>query len=66
MKIFVMSGYSAEWQRARNFAALFHRVIAKPFTLDQIGKAVEEELRASPGTDRRKATVVRKQSLRRA
>ncbi len=46
MKILLMTGYSAERQRAHNLAALVHRVIAKPFTLDQICKAVEEELQA--------------------
>jgi len=46
MKILLMTGYSAERQRAHNLAALVHRVIAKPFTLDEISAAVEEELGA--------------------
>jgi CheY-like chemotaxis protein len=44
MKILLMTGYSAERQRAHNLAALVHRVINKPFTLDEICAAVSEEL----------------------
>jgi two-component system, cell cycle response regulator CpdR len=44
MKILLMTGYSAELQRAHNIEALVHRVIAKPFTLDAICKAVAEAL----------------------
>jgi len=44
MKILLMTGYSAERQRAHNLAALVHRVITKPFTLEEICAAVEEEL----------------------
>jgi CheY-like chemotaxis protein len=44
MKILLMTGYSAERQRAHNLAALVHRVITKPFTLDEICAAVDEEL----------------------
>jgi len=47
MKILLMTGYSAERQRAHNIEALAHRVIAKPFTLDEICKAVSEELAGS-------------------
>lgn len=43
-KILLMTGYSAERQRAHNLAALVHRVITKPFTLDEICAAVDEEL----------------------
>ena len=45
MKILLMTGYSAERQRAHNLAALVHRVITKPFTLDEICAAVDEELK---------------------
>jgi two-component system cell cycle response regulator CpdR len=44
MKILLMTGFSSERQRAHNLEALVHRVIAKPFTLDEICAAVAEEL----------------------
>lgn len=44
MKILLMTGYSAERQRAHNLAALVHRVLPKPFTLDDLIGAVKEEL----------------------
>jgi two-component system, cell cycle response regulator CpdR len=44
MRILLMTGFAAERQRAHNLEALIHRVIEKPFTLDQICAAVEEEL----------------------
>jgi len=44
MKILLMTGYSAERQRAHNIEALVHRVIAKPFTLEEICQAVGEQL----------------------
>lgn len=44
MKILLMTGYSTERQRAHNIEALVHRVIAKPFSLEEICKAVAEEL----------------------
>ncbi len=46
MKILLMTGYSAERQRAHNLAALVNRVVTKPFTLDEICAAVAEELKA--------------------
>jgi two-component system, cell cycle response regulator CpdR len=46
MKLLLMTGYSAERQRAHNLAALVHRVISKPFTLDEICAIVDEELQA--------------------
>ena len=33
-----------ERQRAHNLAALIHKVLPKPFSLDEIGKAVDEVL----------------------
>jgi two-component system, cell cycle response regulator CpdR len=45
MKILLMTGFASERQRAHNLDALIHRVIAKPFTLEQICAVVEEELR---------------------
>jgi DNA-binding response OmpR family regulator len=45
MRILLMTGYANERQRAHNLEALIHRVIEKPFTLEQICAAVDEELR---------------------
>jgi hypothetical protein len=39
-----MTGFSNERQRAHNLEALIHRVVMKPFTLDQICDAVAEAL----------------------
>ena len=47
MRILLMTGYSAERQRAHNLGALVHRVINKPFTLAEICAAVDEELGGS-------------------
>ncbi len=44
MKILLMSGFANERQRAHNLEALIHRVLEKPFTLEQICTAVAEEL----------------------
>jgi two-component system, cell cycle response regulator CpdR len=44
MKILLMTGFANERQRAHNLEALIHRVIEKPFTLEQICRTVEEEL----------------------
>jgi two-component system, cell cycle response regulator CpdR len=44
MKILLMTGYAAERQRAHNLEALVHRVVMKPFTLEEIQKAVAELL----------------------
>ena len=44
MKILLMTGFASERQRAHNLEALIHRVIAKPFTLEEICAVVEEEL----------------------
>jgi CheY-like chemotaxis protein len=48
LPILMMTGYSAERQRAHNLEELICRVITKPFNLEQIGKAVEEVLAAGP------------------
>jgi two-component system, cell cycle response regulator CpdR len=44
MRILLMTGFAQERQRAHNLEALVHRVVAKPFTLDEICAVVEEEL----------------------
>jgi len=46
LSILMMSGYAAERQRAHNLDALIHKVVAKPFTLDEICAAVDEVLAA--------------------
>ncbi|HJT08368.1 MAG TPA: response regulator [Stellaceae bacterium] len=44
LKILLMTGFSDERQRAHNLEALIQRVITKPFTLEEICAAVDEEL----------------------
>jgi two-component system, cell cycle response regulator CpdR len=44
MKILLMTGYASERQRAHNLEALIHRVVEKPFTLEEICAAVAAEL----------------------
>lgn len=44
LPILMMTGYAAERQRAHNLDALIHRVVPKPFTLQQICSAAEEAL----------------------
>ncbi len=46
LPILMMTGYSAERQRAHNLEELICRVITKPFSLEQICKAAEEVLAA--------------------
>jgi two-component system, cell cycle response regulator CpdR len=46
LSILMMSGYAAERQRAHNLDALIHKIVAKPFTLEQICTAVDEVLAA--------------------
>lgn len=44
MRILMMTGYAAERQRAYNLEELIHDVVLKPFTMQDIGKAVEAAL----------------------
>jgi CheY-like chemotaxis protein len=44
MRILLMTGFAAERQRAHNLEALIHRVVSKPFTLQEICAAVDEAL----------------------
>jgi len=46
MRILMMTGYAAERQRAHNLEELIHDVVLKPFTMDEIGKAVDAALAA--------------------
>ncbi len=52
LPILMMTGYSAERQRAHNMEHLVCRVITKPFSLEQIGKVAEEVLAAGPPSRR--------------
>lgn len=47
-RVVLMTGYASERQRAHNLDALIHRVISKPFTLDDICRVVAEVLRDPP------------------
>ncbi len=49
LPVLLMTGYSAERQRAHNLDALVHEVISKPFTLDQIRETVRRVLDPSAG-----------------
>ncbi len=44
LPVLLMTGYSAERQRAHNLDALVHDVISKPFTLKQICETVRRVL----------------------
>jgi CheY-like chemotaxis protein len=44
LRIILMTGFSAELQRARNLDALFQGLIIKPFGLDEICNAVDKAL----------------------
>lgn len=44
MPILMMSGFSAERQKAHNLEELIHRVVPKPFTLAEICQVVDETL----------------------
>jgi CheY-like chemotaxis protein len=44
LPVLLMTGYSAERQRAHNLEELICRVITKPFTLEQICRAAEKTL----------------------
>ena len=48
LPVLLMTGYSAERQRAHNLEALVFTVISKPFTLAQICDAVDAMLEGSP------------------
>ena len=52
LPVLLMTGYSAERQRAYNLDALITDVIAKPFTLTQICDAVDSMLERHAGPSR--------------
>lgn len=46
MRILMMTGYAAERQRAHNLEELVHDVVLKPFTMEDMGRAVDAALAA--------------------
>ncbi len=48
LKIVMISGYAQERMRAHNLDALVHRIIAKPFSLEEICEAVDDVLALPP------------------
>lgn len=49
LRIVMISGYAQERMRAHNLDALVHRIIAKPFSLEEICDAVKDALALPPG-----------------
>ena len=49
LRIIMISGYAQERMRAHNLDALVHRIIAKPFSLEEICAAVKESIALPPG-----------------
>jgi len=50
LRIVMISGYAQERMRAHNLDALVHRIIAKPFSLEEICAAVKDSLALPPGS----------------
>ena len=48
LRIVMISGYAQERMRAHNLDALVHRIIAKPFSLEEICAAVKDSLSLPP------------------
>lgn len=48
LKIIMISGYAQERMRAHNLDALVHRIIAKPFSLEEICAAVKGAIEETP------------------
>ncbi len=48
LRIVMISGYAQERMRAHNLDALVHRIIAKPFSLEEICGAVKDALSLPP------------------
>jgi CheY-like chemotaxis protein len=49
LRIVMISGYAQERMRAHNLDALVHRIIAKPFSLEEICGAVKDAIGLPPG-----------------
>lgn len=50
LRIVMISGYAQERMRAHNLDALVHRIIAKPFSLEEICAAVKDSLSLPSGS----------------
>lgn len=50
LRVVMVSGYAQERMRAHNLDALVHRIIAKPFSLEEICAAVKDSLSLPPGS----------------
>jgi CheY-like chemotaxis protein len=48
LRIIMISGYAQERMRAHNLDALVHRILAKPFSLEEICEAVKNALALPP------------------
>lgn len=48
LRIIMISGYVQERMRAHNLDALVHRIIAKPFSLEEICEAIQDVLEQPP------------------
>ena len=48
LRVIMISGYAQERMRAHNLDSLVHRIIAKPFSLEEICEAVKNALAAPP------------------
>lgn len=46
MRILMMTGFSDQKRRAHNLDVLIHDVLLKPFSIEELAKAVEETLNA--------------------
>jgi len=51
LRIVMISGYAQERMRAHNLDALVHRIIAKPFSLEEICDAVRDALAQPPNSN---------------
>jgi CheY-like chemotaxis protein len=58
LPILMMTGYAMERQRAHDLEELVHRVLSKPFTVDQFLAALGESLASGPAGASRAASVV--------
>ncbi len=48
MRIVMISGYAQERMRAHNLEVLVHKILPKPFSLEEICRAVEDALELPP------------------
>jgi len=51
LRVVMISGYAQERMRAHNMDALAHRIIAKPFSLEEICQAVKDALASPPSAN---------------